>query len=361
MPITHSFLRGFVINSMRGNFLCRWVCMGGIGNKEDFVIAGRGRLLRYFIFVMKSPLILKSIITYRPSILFVRNDPVFGIFCLIVSRFLRIKFVYQLSHLKEEQELESIKGLNAIFIKISRSIRNYLINACDLFIPISHEMLYEFPNSVSQKSFPIGLGVDSTLFEKVTPKLIDSDYCIYIGTHHRTRRLDIIIDAFALFKKRNPKTSLKLLMIGGDRDKNEKKALKDRASKKLLSSCIVFLDDMPREEVLEYVKGANFGFCVIPKLSVNKTLSPTKLFEYIGLGVPAILSTGIPAQDKVASLLPILPKANTVYEISVAMEICNSELQNDSVRTKLQEDAKNLFAYDNYVDAFLKTIKSLKK
>lgn len=76
--------------------------------------------------------------------------------------------------------------------------------------------------------------------------------------------------------------------------------------------------------MLGILKGALAGLSVIPPVGINKTISPTKLFEYIGAGIPIIASKGIPAQDEVASNYLNCFPANNEEEISKAIIKCVS-------------------------------------
>lgn len=109
---------------------------------------------------------------------------------------------------------------------------------------------------------------------------------VYTGGAFLHRQLDIIVDAISALKK-------KVIFVGfvyGE-EKGISKLIAE-CEKKLTNHIYKIIESIPRDDLLKCIGSADAGIVYYkPSLSIgNLYAAPTKLFEYIGLGIPVISS-----------------------------------------------------------------------
>ena len=106
----------------------------------------------------------------------------------------------------------------------------------------------------------------------------------YIGTHGLAHGLDTLIDAAKLLARKPEGDTVRILMLG---DGANRKSLEARASSEGLSN-IVFLDCVPKEEVVRYWSLLDASIIHLKRNDLFKTVIPSKLFECMGMGIPVL-------------------------------------------------------------------------
>jgi glycosyltransferase involved in cell wall biosynthesis len=111
----------------------------------------------------------------------------------------------------------------------------------------------------------------------------------YLGTFAAVRRLEMLIEAFALLRKYQPHATM--VMVGEGDFPRERKALEDAAHRLGLSDAVRFTGFLPIEEAWAYAASA--AVCVSPfyPTPVLASTSPTKLVEYMALGRPVVCNS----------------------------------------------------------------------
>lgn len=282
------------------------------GGKYKTVMSSLRNVLG-FICVAKKILQIKQ--SKNINLLFVRNDPIMGIFAILLSVFMNLPFVFQLSHLKEESFLvfgkaglmpdpffSRTKGMLGILL------RHYVLKKSHLVLPVSKIMKEYLAKKGVLKSkmitIPLAANIHSTNNINNARNHIRSEFglnsesniLIYIGTMSRGRGLQIIIEAFE--KVRNINHNAFLLMIGGDENPGDIDFLKTIVKNKNLIEHVCFTGLIPRKKTSEYVQGSDLGLSPFPPYGVLTMNSPMKLFEYLGCGIP-VIGTDIPEQRKI--------------------------------------------------------------
>jgi len=347
IPSDHSFLQGCIGNYLGEVFDLSWVgpahkeqkC-----SKEDFAIRSNGRLKLYLSFLFVLPKLIMYIHKEKIRVLYVRNDPVFALFAIVLGSFIPVRFIYQLSHLKEEQILQKWNGSylfsmgSRFFARVSRLLRDFVIARADLFIPISQSMLDELSYLKFRDVKVMGLGFDPTEFTGPPAGEFQFPYIIYVGTLDPIRNFELTLRGFVKYIESCRDSNLRLLVVGGEELDSDRKRCLEYARYLGIEDQVIFINRMPRLEMIGVIKGALAGISIIPPVGINKTISPTKLFEYIGAGIPIIVSSGIPAQDEVASFYTSSYWADDEQQIAQAISQCVMDGKNN-VAAPLSESA----------------------
>ena len=370
VPSDHSFLQGCLENYLGRKYELIWVGpkQKNIDNADRNIcgLKSNGRMSLYFRFLIFSPKLVSIIKNKHIKIIFVRNDPIFAIFALIMRLLFSVKVMFQLSHLKEEQVLQRWKGHYnynygiRLFAKVSRCFRNYVISKADLFVPISNAMLGEFDNIVKSEVMVLGLGYDPNEFSRDFPRLYSFPYVIYVGTLDKIRDFEMTLDGFSKFLSNNQNSDLRLVVVGGNPDDPDRIRCSLYADKINLSDKVIFVNKIPRTEMIGLISHAVAGLSVIPPIGINVTISPTKLFEYIGTGIPIVVSRGVPAQYEVASSYDKCFWADNADEISKGIEFSLDATRQRDVSFVSETYADQDFSYSQmaqkiicYIDRYL--------
>lgn len=106
----------------------------------------------------------------------------------------------------------------------------------------------------------------------------------YIGTQGLAHGLDTLVDAAHLLAESNDSNVFRILMLG---DGANRARLEARASSEGLTN-IIFLDSVPKEEVVRYWSLLDASIIHLKKSDLFKTVIPSKLFECMGMCIPIL-------------------------------------------------------------------------
>ncbi len=116
--------------------------------------------------------------------------------------------------------------------------------------------------------------------------LSDKYVVLYHGAMDVRRGLDAVVQSFAVLRARGDERA-RLLLVGGDYDVE---ALRSLVARESLVERVVFVDTVPYEMVPLYVAAADAGVVPLPDEAIWRTSSPLKLFEYLAMEKPVIVS-----------------------------------------------------------------------
>jgi glycosyltransferase involved in cell wall biosynthesis len=116
--------------------------------------------------------------------------------------------------------------------------------------------------------------------------LSDKYVVLYHGAMDVRRGLDALVQSFAVLRARGDERA-RLLLVGGDYDVE---ALRSLVARESLVERVVFVDTVPYEMVPLYVAAADAGVVPLPDEAIWRTSSPLKLFEYLAMEKPVIVS-----------------------------------------------------------------------
>ena len=145
----------------------------------------------------------------------------------------------------------------------------------------------------------VPMGVDAALFrrEAVTPssdaRLDGRRVLVYLGRIARARQSNFLLDVVAMLRARYPKV---LLVIAGDAaSSDEMDWMRACIAARGLEQHVLLTGWLPQHEALGYAVRAEVGLSPIPRGALFDVSSPTKLVEYLALGIPSV-ANDIPDQ-----------------------------------------------------------------
>lgn len=133
---------------------------------------------------------------------------------------------------------------------------------------------------------PMGVPVRVLDWARTQATAVVPGRIVYIGTLGAVRRLDMLIECFALVAQRDPQASL---VIVGDGDfPHERAGLEALVQRKGLQAKVQFTGFVPMEQAWAWAASA--AVCLSPfyPTPVLRSTSPTKLVEYLALARPVV-------------------------------------------------------------------------
>ncbi len=220
-----------------------------------------------------------------------------------------IPIVFRHSHLKAETLMLGYKNRVDGYSLVDygkglagRELRDRLLSAVDAVFTISDAMsrYHQEERGVNTPMYSLPMGADTSLTaDEIDPEPFCSDYglneggyLIYMGSMNPLRNLEFLFEVLSIVRESKPET--KLVLVGG-RDKRRQDRLRTLAETHGVSDATVFTGWINETDLHRAIKGAAIGLSPLPPNGVFRTNSPTKVLEYLNLGVPAV-TTRTPEQ-----------------------------------------------------------------
>ncbi len=297
----------------RHEIYCNLVGSGSTSELIDqgFALVTRGgyfknRLLREFGYLYLCVRTLFQASKAKFDVIQVRDMVSIGLIALIVARVKGIPFVYWVSYLMCEGRIENARSKisakpslfqYAILAKgfVEREIfyRILLRNAHHVFVQSDAMLaLLNTQGIPSERMTAVPMGVDmerlrnSHILAQRPPGWEDVPLLAYLGALEKSRNLEYVVDALHQARKIRP--DLCLLLIGASADQRDVDNLLRYAKSIGLENAVKVTGWLPVEEAWSLLVGANVAISYIPRGPLYDVSSPTKLLEYLALGVPAI-------------------------------------------------------------------------
>lgn len=160
----------------------------------------------------------------------------------------------------------------------------------------------------------------------------------YIGGVDKHRGIETVLNALPLILNRI--SNLKFIIVGGIND-TYLKTLRDVIEKLKIEKSVEFIGRVPLEDVPKYINISKFG--IIPQYAnehCNYTV-PHKLFQYLSMGKPVIVSDAVPLKRIVKEgQCGLVFKSGSSYDL--ADVFCKYFDGNDKKYFDLCENAKNI-------------------
>jgi glycosyltransferase involved in cell wall biosynthesis len=264
--------------------------------------------------------LLRALRRRRPDCIQVRDKIASGLACRLVAALLRIPFIYWMSFPIVEgfevrcADLRQTRGglagkllwaAHALRARASRFVIYKWVLPGTRHIFVQSEAMADW---LAAKGLPrarmtaVPMGVDARLFERarIVPaadaRLDGRRVVVYLGSVGRARQSAFLLDVVDALRRAMPKV---LLVIAGDAPSSDEMAWMRRTIReRALEDHVLLTGWLPQARALGYVIRAEVGLSPIPRGTLFDVSSPTKLVEYLTLGIPSV-ANDIPDQKLV--------------------------------------------------------------
>lgn len=220
-----------------------------------------------------------------------------------------IPLVFRHSHLKAETLIlgysEGVDGYGlAGYGKglVGRTIRDRLLTDVDAVFTISDAMsrYHREVRGIETPLYSVPMGADTSLSaDEIDPDPFCSrydlpidGYLIYMGSMNPLRNLEFLFEVLSIVRQSRPEAKL---VLAGGRDERRRERLRSLAEEHGVDDATVFTGWVNETDLHRAIVGAALGVSPLPPNKVFRTNSPTKVLEYLNLGVPAV-TTRTPEQ-----------------------------------------------------------------
>ena len=266
-----------------------------------------GRLRREFSFFM---LCLRQLLAANRRQYFavqVRDMALLGVVARIICAFKGMPLFYWMSFLFAESRIvraasadEPLGRLRRIALAVYGRLEHFalyrlVLPACrHVFVQSSamarHVAVHGVPED-KMTAVPMGVDLDRILDPAVVaqrlPQWPDQPVIAYLGSLDTLRRLDALIDMLKILHQRG-RENVRLLLIGDGSCAADTDFLREQARQSGLEQAMHITGWLPGAQAWALLKGADIAISPIPRGPLLDVSSPTKLLEYLALGMPCI-------------------------------------------------------------------------
>lgn len=253
----------------------------------------------------------------RPDCIQVRDKIASGLACRIVAAVLGVPFVYWMSFPIVEgfevrrDDIRSAGGgrlrwfAHALRAAASRFLIYQLVLPGARHIFVQSEAMADWLAAQGfdrRRMTAVPMGIDEQLFDRrrIEPardaRLDGRRVVLYLGRIARSRRSDFLLDVASALRKTLPDV---LVVIVGDAPSSDEMAwMRREIDARGLRQHVLLTGWLPQHTALGYAVRAEVGLSPIPRGTLFDVSSPTKLVEYLALGIPCV-ANDIPDQKQV--------------------------------------------------------------
>ncbi|TNF34109.1 MAG: glycosyltransferase [Gammaproteobacteria bacterium] len=137
-------------------------------------------------------------------------------------------------------------------------------------------------------AYPMGIDISRMQAALQPPVVTHRHTVVYLGEMARARGLDFLLRAFQRVNIAQP--AARLLMVGGSENPEDLQWLQSEAERLGIAHAVEFTGWLPQLEAWQRVREARVACSPFLPSPVLASASPTKLVEYLYLGVPAVVN-----------------------------------------------------------------------
>jgi glycosyltransferase involved in cell wall biosynthesis len=261
----------------------------------SYITANQGFLRRTLDYVSFMLMAVPASMGVRQPDVVVATSPQFFTACAgyVVGLFRRIPYVFELRDLWPE----SIRALDVLkpspVLDALERLELFLYRKAALVISVTHA----FKDNLQRRGIDPGKihvvtnGADLSRFqprsrnEALAKRLaLDQKFVAgYVGTHGMAHALETLLKAAQLLKDAG-RDDIRILLLG---DGASKQSLRERAKIMELTN-VIFVDSVPKREVVEYWSLLDASIIHLRKTDLFKTVIPSKMFESMAMGIPIL-------------------------------------------------------------------------
>ncbi len=258
-----------------------------------------GRLWGYFSFVLSST--IAGIFRLRKEkfdLILVTSPPLFvGITGMVLSWFRRIPLVFEVRDLWPESAVDAGVIRNKLLIRLAFFLEKWIYRYAaiiNVLTPAFKKKLIEKKKVPANKIIEIPNGADLSDVEMVLDQFDRTAFrmahqwegrlvLVYVGAHGVANHLQQVIEAAESVKDSIP--HLLFVLIG---DGMEKQRLMVEVQHRKLEN-VRFMDPVSKENVYQFIAGADFGMSILKKAEAFKTVYSNKTFDYMACRTPVLM------------------------------------------------------------------------
>lgn len=255
-----------------------------------------GRLWGYFSFVISGTYAGLFKVKGKYDVILVTSPPLFvGIIAYVLSIFKRTPFVFEVRDLWPESAIDTGVLQNKYIIRFAYWFEKFIYKKASLInvlTPAFYKTLVEVKNVPNSKLIEIPNAADFVISDDLLSNFDfksfrkelgwDSKFVItYVGAHGVANGLHQINETAQLLSN----TNVLFVLIGAGMKKLE--LIKQTNDLKLEN--VIYLDAMPKKEVLKYVLASDMGASVLIKNDTFKTVYSNKTFDYMSCKKPILM------------------------------------------------------------------------
>lgn len=173
-------------------------------------------------------------------------------------------------------EFKSIEQSDKVIV-VTKNAKDFYINNIDNLDPFK---IYVVPNSVNQSFYH-----NPIINKDIVKRFKNSFNLIYIGDTSKRRGLLVVLDAMAVIKGIYP--NIKLIILGKS---SADQLIKDRIHTLNLKDHVFMEGWVSSELFASYIKTSKIGLSPILRNIHHDTTYANKIFQYMALGLPVIVS-----------------------------------------------------------------------
>ncbi len=241
----------------------------------------------------------------------VRDMVSIGLLALAVARLKGLPMVYWVSYLMSEGRIErarAVGGWRSRLVLLKGLAERWLLyrvllpRADHVFVQSEAMARHVCSHGIARErvsAVPMGVDMENVvrpLQGRPWPGWERQPVIAYLGTLDRARRLDVLLDALQLVRREQP--DARLLLIGGAPQQADVAQLLQAARERGLAEAVQVTGWLPAAQAWEYLLGAQAAVSYVPRGALYDVSSPTKLLEYLALGMPCV-GNDIPDQAAV--------------------------------------------------------------
>lgn len=246
----------------------------------------------------------------------VRDMPVLAAFGLLAARIKGLPFYYWMSYPMPEGQIELARErrlsaglMKFLFPWVSGRVGRILLYrvvlhwADHVFVQsdrMKEDMVARGVSPIRMTPVPMGVDLEAVRLEGIPPsddpRLKARRVLVYLGTLDRPRRIEILFEMLAQVRKQMPEA---LLVLAGDTADDVHRAwLQQQAAVLGVADAVIWTGWLPMKEGWRYVRAGEIALSPFPRGFLLDSASPTKVPEYLALGVPVVCNDN-PDQAKI--------------------------------------------------------------
>lgn len=236
----------------------------------------------------------------------VRDMPFVASIVLLIARAKGLRFLYWMSFPIPEGQimLARARGLSAGWMKfvypfVSGHVGRFLLrhwvqrHADHLFVQ-SPRMQRDLQQQgvPAHRSTPVLMGVDFAAMRALPPlsspdpRLRGRRVIGYLGTLDPARKVEGLFDMLARVRKHVP--AAVLLIVGDTEDEHHRRWLNDQCAASGVADAVIWAGWLPTQEGWHLIRQAEVALSMFPRGELLDSASPTKVPEYLALGLPVV-------------------------------------------------------------------------